>query len=143
MSGAIPGPGFLLQKNDGLGNWTTIAEVKDITALPLTVDTVDVTNQSSPGGYQELVPTIRKSGVTAFDVNFLPYDGTHDYITGLQADLNAKNLRSWRMIIPGQSGGAKMPNWTGYVTGFEIKAPVAGVMTATVSITVTGQPTWV
>jgi Lambda phage tail tube protein, TTP len=148
MSGAIPGPGFLLQVDDGTstgpgtGHFTTVAEAKEIHALPLSVDIQDVTNQSSPGGYEEVVPTIRRSGETTFDVNFLPYDATHDSVTGLQYLLNNKIRRAFQLIIPNQAGGATMPRWTAFVTGFDITAPVAGVLGAAVKMKVTGQPTW-
>jgi len=140
MSNAIPGPGFLLQVDDGTLTFTTITEVKEVKALPLSVDTVDVTNQSSPGGYEEIVPTIRRSGETTFDVNFVPNDATHDSVTGLQYLLNNKLKRSYQLIIPGAS---TKPRWTGYVVGFDITAPVAGVLSAAVKVKVTGQPTWV
>lgn len=146
MSNAIPGPGFLIQYADatgGAGHYTTIAEAKEIKALPLSTDIQDVTNQSSPGGYEEVVPTIRRSGETTFDVNFNPVDPTHDNITGMQYLLNSKIKRGYQMLIPlPYSGAANVPQWTGYVTGFDIAAPVAGVFTASVKIKVTGQPTW-
>lgn len=145
MSGAIPGPGFQLQMDDGsgtAGHFTTITEVKEIKALPLSVDTTDVTNQSSPGGYEEVVPTIRRSGETTFDVNFQPYDATHNELTGLQYMLNNKVKITMQLIIPNQAGGSRMPYWTGYVTGFDIDAPVSGVLTASVKVKVTGQPAY-
>jgi hypothetical protein len=143
VSNAIPGPGFLLQMDDGTGlagHFTTITEVKEIKALPLSVDVTDVTNQSSPGGYEEVVPTIRRSGETTFDVNYQPYDATHNNTTGLQYYLNQKTKLTFQMIIPNQAGGAVMPYWTGYVTGFDIDAPVSGVLTASVKVKVTGAP---
>lgn len=144
MSNALPGPGYLLQVADatgGAGHYTTITEVKEIKALPLSVDTVDVTNQSSPGGYEEIVPTIRRSGETSFDVNFVPADPTHDSITGLQYLLNSKTKRGYQMLLPSPYVG-NVPQWTGYVVGFDITAPVAGVLSAAVKIKVTGQPVW-
>jgi hypothetical protein len=144
MSTALPGPGFLLQVADatgGSGHYTTIHEVKEIKALPLSVDIFDVTNQSSPGGYEEVVPTIRRSGETSFDVNFDPNDATHDSITGLQFLLNSKTKRGYQLLLPSPYSG-NVPQWFGFVVGFDITAPVAGVLMAACKIKVTGQPTW-
>jgi predicted secreted protein len=139
MSGAIPGPGFLLSKGDGGSpeNFTTVTEVKDIKGPQLKLDTVDVTNQSSPGGYEEIVATIRRSGEVTFDVQFQPADATHDAVTGVIADLNNRVLRNWRLNFPNQ---ARKWSFAAYVTGFEETAPVAGILTASLTLKISGQP---
>lgn len=141
MSGAIQGPGFLLQKGDGAApeNFTTTTEVKDITGPGVKVDTTDVTNQSSPGGWEEVMPSIRRGGEVTFDCHFQPADATHNASTGLQADLINRTSRNWRIIIP---NNAIKCTFTGFMTGLQWKMPVGGVMTASVTIKVTGQPVW-
>lgn len=140
MSNAKPGPGFILQVDDGGGvSFTTIGEVKDITGPGISVDIFDVTNQSSPGGYEEIVPTIRRPGEVDFDVNFNAGDATHDGATGLVYLANNKVKRTYRLYVD-----AALTNYwlfQGYVTGLGGKLPVAGVSTVTVKIKITGQPT--
>jgi Lambda phage tail tube protein, TTP len=137
MSGAVPGPGFLLQAGDGATpeNYTTVAEVRDISGPEIKVDTHDVTNQSSPGGWAEFVPTIRRPGNVTFPVNYMPTNPTH---VKMLTDCVSKTLRNWR--VTENDGTTNHWSFAGYVTGFKQTAPVAGVLTADVEIAVTGQP---
>lgn len=142
MSNAISGPGFLLQLGDSagqLGTFTTVAEVKDITGPAVSLDVIDVTNQSSPGGYEEIIPSIRRAGEVNFDVNFDPQSGTHDGATGLIYLANNKTKRGWRLQL--QDPGNHYWAFDAYVIGFETKAPVAGVLTGTTKLRITGMPT--
>lgn len=141
MSNAISGPGFLLQLSTtagDAGSFTTVAEVKDITGPAVSLDVIDVTNQSSPGGYEEIIPSIRRAGEVDFDVNFDPQSGTHDGATGLVYLANNKLKRGWRLQL--QDPGNHYWAFDGYVVGFQTKAPVAGVLTGTTKLRITGQP---
>lgn len=144
---AFPGPGFVLAVGaGGTGTvYTAIPGVQDIKALPLSTDIHDITNQSSTGGYEEVIPTIQRSGETSFPMIFDPADATQDDLTGLQYLRNNKILSNFRLTVTTPNTGAtfgKKLNFTGYVVGFDITAPVNGVMTADTKIKVTGQPTW-
>lgn len=141
MSVAISGPGFLLQLGDAAGqggSFTTVAEVKDITGPSVSLDVIDVTNQDSPGGYEEIIPSIRRAGDVDFDVNFNPTNGTHDGTTGLVYLANNKVKRGWRLQL--QDTGNHYWGFDAYVVGFQTKAPVAGVLTGTTKLRITGQP---
>lgn len=141
MSNAISGPGFLLQASTTAGNlgvFTTVAEVKDITGPAVSLDVIDVTNQSSPGGYEEIIPSIRRAGDVDFDVNFDPQSGTHNGTTGLLYLANNKLKVGWRLQL--QDPGAHYWSFDAYVVGFQTKAPVAGVLAATTKLRITGQP---
>jgi hypothetical protein len=141
MSNAVSGPGFLLQLGSvagDAGSFTTVAEVKDITGPSVSLDVIDVTNQDSAGGYEEIIPSIRRAGEVDFDVNFDPASGTHDGITGLVYLANNKVKRGWRLQMQTNS---KYWSFDGYVVGLQMKAPVAGVLAASVKIRITGQPT--
>ncbi len=134
MSNAHPGPGFLLQV-DVSGTYTTIAEVKDITGPSTTVDVADVTNQSSPNNFEEIVATLKRGGTVGFDVNFLPEDATQDSTTGLLAYLNDRSVQAWQILIPGTSLSVQ---FSGYVVKWDPKFPVANVATAAIDIRVSG-----
>lgn len=142
MSEAISGPGFLLQVGTAAGNggaFTTIAEVKDITGPAVSLDVIDVTNQDSPGGFEEIIPSIRRAGEVDFDVNFNPANATHDGATGLLYLAKNKLKRGFRLAL--NDVDDSYISFDGYVVGFQWKAPVAGVLAATTKIRVTGQPT--
>jgi len=118
--------------------FTTIAEVRDIKGPAMKTDIVDVTNQSSPSGYEEVIPTIRRSGEVDFDVNFVATDATHNGATGLIAILNAKTKKNLKLVHPDSTS----TYWTfsGYVIEFAEEDPVAGVMKASVKIKISGPP---
>jgi hypothetical protein len=141
VTNAISGPGFLLQVGAAAGNngaFTTVAEVKDISGPAVSLDVIDVTNQDSPGGFEEIIPSIRRAGEVDFDVNFDPASGTHDGATGLLYLAKNKLKRGWRLLL--NDPDDSYIYFDGYVVGFSWKAPVAGVLSATTKIRVTGQP---
>lgn len=142
MTNAISGPGFLLQLSTTSGDtgvFTTIAEVKDITGPAVSLDVIDVTNQDSPGKYEEIVPSIRRAGEVDFDCHFIPQDATQDADSGLLWLANNAFKRGYRLQL--QDGLSSYWAFDAYVVGFQTKAPVAGVLTATVKLRITGQPT--
>lgn len=141
MTVAIAGPGFLLQLGAQAGNsgsFTTVAEVKDITGPAVSLDVIDVTNQDSPGGFEEIIPTIRRAGEVDFDTNFNPSNATHNASTGLIYLANNKIKRGWRLLL--QDEDDSYWAFDAYVIGFQTKAPVAGVLTGTTKLRITGQP---
>jgi hypothetical protein len=140
VSDAITGPGFLLQMGDGGGPevFTTIAEVRDISGPQQSVDLVEVTNQSSPDGYEEHKPTIKRSGEVDFPVNFIPDDPTHDDTTGIISKLNGKTLTNFRMQLNNTAGS--FWSFAAYCTAFATGAAVAGVLTGTVKLKIVGKP---
>lgn len=140
MSLAVSGPGFLLQLGAQVGNsgnFTTIAEVKDISGPGVTLDVIDVTNQSSPGGFEEIIPSIRRGGEVDFDVNFIPSGGTHNDTTGLWFVARTKAKRGYRLAL--QDTADTYMYWDGYCISIMPKAPVVGALTATVKLRVTGE----
>lgn len=142
MTNAISGPGFLLQLGttaiDASATFATIAEVKDITGPAMSLDVIDVTNQDSPDAYEEIIPSIRRGGEVDFDVNFVPTDATHDDSTGLVYLANNKIKRAYRLLL--NDDVSSYFRFTAYVIGFQIKAPVAGVLAGTTKLRITAKP---
>lgn len=142
MTNAVSGPGFRLQvgsTDDYLtATFTTVAEVKDITGPAMSLDVIDVTNQDSPDAYEEIIPSIRRGGEVSFDVNFVPTDPTHDDTTGLVYLANNKIKRAWRLLL--NDDASSYFRFTGYVVGFQIGAPVAGVLSGSTRIRITAKP---
>lgn len=138
---AIAGHGALLQIGDGADpeNFTTIAEVRDISGPALGQDTADVTSHDSTGGWEEHIGTILRSGEVTFDVNYIPTDSTHDASAGLINDMENRTLRNFQLVFP--DGSSTTWSFAALVTGFEPGAPVDGELTASVTLTPSGQPT--
>jgi hypothetical protein len=139
MTSAIAGPGFLLSMGDGATpeNFTTVAEVGASSFSGMTTDMVEATNQSSPDGYVEKVPTIHRPGEFDFDCNFLPSDGTHNAVTGLVAKKNARTKVNFRA---GNGSDPKVWTFAAYVVSIAPKFPVAGLLTSSIKLQITGKP---
>lgn len=131
--------GTLLQIGDGGGTeaFTTIAEVRDITPPQLGLDTTEVTNHSSPGGWEEHIPTILRTGQVSFQANWIPAHATQSYSAGLLKDLVNKTKRNFRIVLP---AGATW-QFAAYVNAFNGSLPVAGAKGLSVTLRPTGQPT--
>ena len=133
--------GTLLQLGDGGApeNFVTIAEVLDIAGPTLGLDVAETTSHDRPGGYEEWVGTILRTGEVSFDVNFLPTDATQSFGAGLILDQANRTLRNFQLVFT--DVGATTWAFAALVTGFEPAAPVADKLSASVTLKLSGQPT--
>lgn len=135
--------GTLLQMGStdgGGGTFTTIAQVLDISGPEFQIDTEETTNQSSSGGYEEFIPTIKRSGNVTFDILFDPSAATHEQAsTGLLYVMTNRKLRGFKLQMP--TTPAKEWQFLGYIVGFSQSNPVAGTQRASITIKISGQPT--
>lgn len=118
--------------------YSTVAEVQDITLPDLKSDTYDATNMSSPGGYEEALPTILRTGELGFGCNYLPTDATQNAATGLISYWKNRTLTNIKLIFSDSAS----TTWTlpGYVTNIkgDLKLKDAGQLN--VSFKVSGEP---
>ena len=138
---AISSFGTLLKKGDGgtSENFATIAEVLDIEGPELGLDTEESTSHDSAGGWEDLVGTILRSGEIGFEINYVPTNATQNAATGLIADMKNRTKRTVQLVFPNVSNTTW--SFAALVTKFKPKAPVAGKLTADVTLKLSGQPT--
>jgi hypothetical protein len=131
--------GTLLQLGDAGAPeaFTTVAEVLDIGGPALSHDTEEVTNHSSPNGWEEFITTIGRSGEVTFPINFIPTHATHDETTGLVALAYTGELRNWRLVL---STTGKRWQFSAMVTNFEGESPVIGKQGASVTLKISQRP---
>lgn len=143
MTDAQSGYGTLLQMGDGADPeaFTTIAEVKDIGGPEYETGTHDVTNQSSPGAVREFIAGLIDAGEVTFDVNWQPDNATHDAATGLLSVQLARKAVNFRLVWT-QFDPDERCNFAALVTGFSGTSPADDPMNASVTLKVTGLPTW-
>ena len=143
MSGAISGYGTLLKMSSGGtgGSYTTIAEVGDIAGPGFSVDTNDVTSHDSPGAMREFKPGLIDPGELSFTCWFQPEIATHDATTGLLKVMNDRAIRSWKIVFP--NTGLTEATFDALITKLDVKEPVAGVISADVTLKISGEITWV
>lgn len=114
-----------------------IAELTNINGLDLDSDEIDVTHLESPGGYEEVIQTIRRTGVVTIEGNFVPGDpGQAD----LMADYLSGDVESYTIDFSA-AGIACEWNFDAYVKKApSTEAPVDGKIPFSAELRVTGQP---
>jgi hypothetical protein len=113
---------------------TEIEEARDITGLELSTDEVEVTNHSSPGFGEELIPTIKRWGTLSFDMNALPT------APGQQALYDAWVARDDHTFVITYTNDV-VASFTGFVSQFGLSAPVADINMVSVVIRPKSEPT--
>ena len=101
MSNDISSLGHLLKIGDSARTegCTTIAEVLDVNGPDLSLDTEEVTSQTSANGYDEHIGTILRGGEVTLDINYIPTDGTHDESTGLISVMQTKAKNNFQLVM--------------------------------------------
>ena len=118
----------------------TVASVKSIGGPGLALDNEDVTTHDQSTSFEEVVPTILRSGEVSIELVYDPNDATHKASTaGFIDDVEAKILAFFQIIFPGPYTWG----FQGYAVGFEPSSSVDGALTASATIKITGQPTLV
>jgi len=133
--------GTLLQIGDGGSpeNFTTVAGVMDVDGPGLSSDNEDATTHESPGGYEEIIPTLKRTGDVTFDIVWDPSDPTHDGTTGLLAEWKNQSKTNYQLVFP--DTGNETFGFAAYILEVGPSAPVSGLLKASVRMKVTGQPT--
>lgn len=141
MPGQLAAESTQLQMGDGAATevFTTIAHVRSINGLNLSLDTIDVTDYDSPNRWEEHVGTILRSGTLDLEIHFIPDDGTHDSTTGLISKMTARTLTNFQLILP--TSPAVQWDFAALVTGVNVVLPHDGAVTARVTLKPSGQPT--
>lgn len=133
---AVSSHGTLLKIGNGATPtevFTTIAEVKDITGPNITVATEEVTNHDS-AGWTEHVATIKDGGEITLSINY--YSATTQ--DTLETDMGNRTKRNFQIVFPLPASGTDTRAFAAYITGFQLNAPVSGVLTADVTLRTTG-----
>lgn len=141
MTIAIAAIGTLLKIGDGSSpeTFTTIPGITQFSPPNQKSDVLDVTALDSPDNTREKILGLIDSGDVTFTLNFDPAQATHGPSTGLMHDFNERTLRNFKAIL--SDAGNSEWTFSAYVTSFAVKADPAGVLTADVTLTVSGAST--
>jgi len=129
-SEAISAQGTLIDRSAGSGipNFTTIAELRDITPPPLTRNPIETTNHNEPE--EQFVVGIRRKGEMQFNLGFVGRLATHDHQTGLIKSWIDGSRDIFRINFP---DGSKWL-FSGFVTNVGPSNPVDDGQTADVTV---------
>lgn len=141
MSNAMAAFGTLLQYEDpgDPGEFITVAEVKDLSGPGMTSDVLDTTSHTSAGAFREKIASLIDAGEVTFSINYVPVDATHDNATGLVSFMRTRVNMNWQLVWPDTA--ETLWAFPGIVTAFSPGAAVEDLLSADVTITLTGAPT--
>lgn len=128
--------GSLLKIGDGAATetFTTIFEVRDITAAGMTVDQADCTHQTSP--LEEVAVTVLRTEEVTFQVNYNPRNATHSSAaSGLKGDLEDRTDRNFQLVVPAATSTAgDQVAFNGYVVGLSPSYAIGDAEVADVTV---------
>lgn len=127
--------------------YNVIANVGDLNGPTMNGEVVDVTSHSTGSPWRQRIVTLLNPGEISIPLFFIPSSpGTntpntpfgHNASTGLLSIFTSRALESYSVTFP--DAAATTWYFSGYITNFSQTAPVAGVLTAQVTFTMTGAP---
>jgi|SRR3972149_2860368 len=132
--------GSVLQIGDGAGseNFTSVAEILELTPPAMSRDDIDVSNADSSDGYREFKPGWRDGGEVSFKANWLPTNTTHDFTTGLGVQFNDNVVHNYKIVLPSSLATV---TFSGFLTAFEPDLPLEEQGQLSGTIKITGKPT--
>jgi|SRR6185369_8462708 len=141
---AQPAINTLLKLGNGASPevFTTIANVGDLSGPGLQATVVDVTSHSTGVPWREKITTLLDGGDLSVPLYFIPSDTGHKQLLSIFTEKNGttNGLRNYKLVFP--DGAATTYAFSAYISKFSLKEPVAGVIEAAVTFTLTGQPTF-
>lgn len=136
---ALPAFGTKFLRGNGAGPevFTEIAEVGDIEGPGFSTTTFDASSHSSPNALMEKAAGLIDAGDITLPINWFPGETTHQQLID---DLFAREIVNYQIVWPDLAN----TTWTipGIVTGFSPSAPINDKLSAEVTITVAGLPTF-
>src|SRR5262245_33441823 len=127
-----------------------IAEVTSISGPTMSSDLIDVTSQESSGGFREKIIGLTDPGELSFDIFFNQTLDSHKHTAtptppgGLLYIFSNKLIKFWQLWLPPSTAPTPMGIWqfAGVVNGFELDASVDDALKASVTIALSGLPTF-
>jgi predicted secreted protein len=125
--------------------WTTVAEVGNITPPSFSRDAQDATHTESTEGWREFIPGLKDAGELSCELNLVPDSATMELVLGT---FDSDVLQQVRILFADGVQTGPTPTCSrftcnGIITGFPLEAPMDDKMTATITVKISGKPTFV
>lgn len=120
-----------------------IAGVLDISGPGFGRDVLDVTNHSSPDDFKESLVTRWDPNEVSFDMQWRAGNTNHQFLTNqITTSVAADDPKTYVLRMPGAKAQAQWCTitFTAHLSNFAVGLPVEGVVTASVTLRVTGKP---
>lgn len=126
------GFGVVLQRNIS-STWTTIAQLTDVNGPTRTKGVWDATTKDSSARWRDFLSGLRDGGEVTVSILYDPSSTTHlQLIADFAADVSA----SYRVAYA--DGSTYGDSFAAIVTGFQPTGPMDGLLSADVTLKVTG-----
>ena len=125
--------------------YVAIAQIRDLSGPSFSRNEIEVADRSSTNYYNEYLGGRVDPGAISFGLTWDPISTTsHAQAsgTGLLADLETDQCTqaTWQWRVDGCGGTATFV-FSGFVSGYDIDTPFEDVLTAEVTIKISGKPT--
>lgn len=122
------------------GTFQEIAQVRDINGPAVSVDAIDASHSGS--GWKKYLPGLIDGGEVTFDIAYDPDLATHSATAapGLPYYQIQRSVKTYKVLFPDTTPASA--SFSAFVTKFTPKAPYAGLLTADVTLKLTGAITW-
>lgn len=132
---AVSGVGTQFRRwNSSSGEWESIAQVKSINGPGMSRGTSDTTTLDTVGGYKTFVAAFRDPGTISLTMNF-----TRTTYEQMKDDFEDDNAQNYEIVLPDDE--TTTLEFEGLVTELPLAVPTDGVITADVTIKVSGAVT--
>jgi len=126
-------------------SYASIAKIRDLSGPSVSRNSIEIMDRSQTTFYNEYIGGRVDPGSISFDLTWDPInDTTHAQAsgTGLLADVETTQCSqaTWRWQLDG-CGGTATFTFSGFVESFEVSAPLEDVLTASLSVKISGKPT--
>lgn len=136
---AAAGYGSTIQRYN-VDTWEDIGEVKDIQAAAMSRNAIDATHMQSEDGFKEFIGGLADAGEVTFDVQWdsrvTGNTNRHDLI---RSDFENGTRIDYRTSF---QSGSTITYHNAIVTGITINAPMDDVIMASITLKISGKPTF-
>jgi hypothetical protein len=118
-------------------DYVTVASITNIGGPGLAADTLDVSTHDDATAWEDIIPSLLRSGEVSTDLLYDPNAASHSTASnGMLDRYQNKKPTNVKITFPGPY------SWTfpSLVTGFEPSGPADGALTATAKFKITGAP---
>lgn len=127
--------------------WTTVAQIRDLAGPGAESDQIEATHRGSGGTinrYRRYVAGMLDGGEVSFDIVFDPDHASHDPVTtGSMYNLvETGEVNNFRTTFPGAGSNVTIATFAAFVSNFEIGSPLEDVLSADITLKITGAITW-
>ena len=143
MSNKYIGQRTVLKRGNGDGppeTFTAVAQVKSVDPPALKLNVIDSTTYKDAGTaadyFKDKTPGLIDAGQLKIQIEFDTGDTGHQ---GIIEDMVNRVLRNWQVQFP---DGSTIFTFAAYVAEFQPKNPVENLVTADITLDVSGKPTF-